>query len=54
MVEEIWDSIRISNEKLSVTEEQKKDLDRRYDEYKNKSQKSSPWSGVQNRIKSKI
>lgn len=35
IVEDIWDSIALSNEELTVTEKQKKDLDKRYKEYKN-------------------
>ena len=54
MVEDIWDSIRASHEKLTVTEAQKKDLDHRYAEYKNKPQNSSTWSGIKRRIKSKL
>ncbi|MBL7129527.1 MAG: addiction module protein [Ignavibacteria bacterium] len=54
IVEDIWDSITLSNEELSVTEKQKKDLDKRLTDYENAQTGGSDWSEVKNRIESKL
>jgi len=54
IVEDIWDSIILSNEELSVTDKQKKDLDKRLKDYKNDQTGGSYWSEVKNRIESKL
>ncbi|MBC8489516.1 MAG: addiction module protein [Bacteroidetes bacterium] len=54
IVEDIWDSIMLSNEQLSVTEKQKKDLNKRLTDYENDQTGGSDWPEVKNRIESKL
>ncbi len=50
MVEDIWDSIAAVPEALPLSEEQKKELDRRLQAYHQNPDSGSPWSEVQRRI----
>jgi putative addiction module component (TIGR02574 family) len=50
LVEDIWDSIAEIPESISLTEEQKRELDRRLDAYHKNPEKISPWHEVQQRI----
>jgi putative addiction module component (TIGR02574 family) len=54
IVEDIWDSIILHNENLSVTENQKEDLDKRYKHYKNNREKGVSWTKVKRRLESKL
>jgi putative addiction module component (TIGR02574 family) len=54
IVEDIWDSIAVSNEELSIKKEQKAELNRRLNDYNNNKLKSSNWKTVKRRIESKI
>lgn len=54
IVEEIWDSIALSNEQLPVTDEQKHDLDQRLADYKKNPDDGDSWSAVKKRIESKL
>ena len=54
IVESIWDSILSAKENISVTEEQKSELDKRYREYKNDPEDSSDWETVKKRIQSRL
>ena len=54
IVESIWDSILSAQENISVTEEQKSELDKRYREYKNDPEDSSDWETVKKRIQSRL
>ncbi len=54
IVEEIWDSIAVSNEEISLTKDQKAELNRRLNDYNNNKLKSSDWKSVKRRIESKI
>lgn len=54
LVENIWDSILLDNEKLELTENQKKELDKRYLDYKKKPETGSSWKDVKKRIKSRL
>ena len=54
IVEDIWDSIMLSNEQLSMTEKQKKDLDKRLTDDENDQTSGSDWPEVKNRIESKL
>jgi len=49
IVEDIWDSIFDSNEQLSITPEQKTELDKRYLEYKRNPDNHSSWEEVKER-----
>ena len=53
IVEDIWDSIALSNNKLPVSDEHKSDLDSRFEDYKNDPSNASTWKEVKNRIESK-
>ncbi len=51
LVEDIWDSIAEVPESLSLTEDQKSELDRRLEAYHQDPTKGSPWEDVLNRIR---
>ncbi len=54
IVEDIWDSIALSNEELSLKNDKKVELNRRLNDYNNNKLKSSDWKSVKKRIESKI
>ena len=54
IVENIWDSIALSNEKLSLTKDQKAELNGRLKDYNNNKLNGSDWKSVKRRIESKI
>jgi putative addiction module component (TIGR02574 family) len=51
LVEDIWDSIAEVPDSLDLTEEQKKELDRRLDSYHQDPTGGSPWEDVLRRIR---
>jgi putative addiction module component (TIGR02574 family) len=53
LVQDIWDSIAQVPESVSLTEEEKVEIDRRLDAYHKDPNKGSPWAMVQERIKSR-
>jgi len=53
LVQDIWDSIAQIPDKVSLTEEEKEEIDRRLDAYHKNPNAGSPWSIVQERIKSR-
>jgi putative addiction module component (TIGR02574 family) len=50
LVEDIWDTIAEVPEKVSLTDEQKVELDRRLDAYHLNPNEGSPWGVVRERI----
>ena len=50
LVEELWDSIARSPEKISLTKEQKEELDRRLEEYHKDPEAGSSWEEVKDRL----
>ena len=54
IVENIWDSIALSNEKLSITKDQRAELNSRLKDYNNNKLNGSDWKSVKRRIESKI
>ena len=54
IVEDIWNSIALSNDELSLTKDQKAELNRRLTDYNNNKLKGSDWKSVKKRIESKI
>jgi putative addiction module component (TIGR02574 family) len=54
IVEDIWQSIFKSGEKLPVSTAHKKDLDERLKNYKTNPDEESSWEDVKKRIESKI
>ncbi len=50
MVEDIWDSIAAVPEAVPLSDEQKKELDRRLEAYHLNPDAGSPWSEVKERI----
>ena len=54
LVEDIWDSITLSENELSVTDNQKKELDKRLLDFKNNPSNGTSWEQVRNRLKSNL
>ena len=50
LVEEIWDSISNNPEAVPLTENQKKELDKRLNSYYKNPKAGSPWPEVKERI----
>jgi len=53
LVEDIWDSVAEVPDIVPLTEEQKKELDRRLDAYHANPTEGSPWEVVRERIRSR-
>ena len=53
LVQDIWDSIAEVPDSVSLTDEQKAELDRRLDAYHRNPDAGSPWSVVHERFKSR-
>jgi putative addiction module component (TIGR02574 family) len=51
MVEDIWDSIAAVPDAVSLSEDQKKELDRRLEAYHLNPDAGSPWNEVRERIR---
>jgi len=51
LVEDIWDSIAAMPEEVVLSEEQRRELDRRLEEYHNSPDKGSPWEEVKARLR---
>lgn len=51
MVEDIWDSIAAVPEAVPLSEEQKRELDRRLEAYHRNPDAGSPWIEVRERIR---
>lgn len=53
LVEDIWDSIAASNAEIPMSEWQKKELDRRYQEYKEGRLELHDWKTVHEELREK-
>ena len=53
LVEDVWDSIALNNSVLPLYEWQKKELDKRYKEYKNGEQNLHEWNEVHSELRKK-
>jgi putative addiction module component (TIGR02574 family) len=53
LAEDIWDSIIAAPEQLTVTDEQRQELDRRVEAYHQNPQEGTTWQEVQARIKNR-
>ncbi len=53
LVEDIWDSIAASNSEIPMPKWQKRELDRRYKEYKEGSIKLHDWKDVHKSLREK-
>jgi putative addiction module component (TIGR02574 family) len=53
LVEDIWDSIAEVPDAVDLTDEQKAELDRRLDAYRQNPDEGSPWGMVRERIRSR-
>ena len=53
LVEDLWDSIAASNSELPMPEWQKKELDRRYQEYKEGELELHDWRTVHDELRRK-
>ena len=49
-VEDIWDSIAVFPEEVSLTEKQKEELDRRIEAYHKNPKAGSPWTKVKRKL----
>jgi putative addiction module component (TIGR02574 family) len=54
LVQDIWDSIVEVPESVTLTDEQKAELDRRLDAYHKDPNAGSPWSIIQERIRKRV
>jgi putative addiction module component (TIGR02574 family) len=54
LVRRLWDSIREDAVHLPLTEEQKEELDRRYDEFLEDPQEGSTWEEVEAFVQAKL
>ena len=54
IVEDIWDSIALSNDELSLSKDKKDELNQRLSDYRNKKLNGSDWKSVKKRLESKI
>ena len=54
LVEDIWDSVAEVPDIMPLTEEQKKELDRRLNAYHANPAGGSPWEVVRERIRSRV
>ncbi len=50
LAEDIWESIAASPEPLTLTDEQRIELDRRLEDYRKHPEDGTPWELVKNRI----
>jgi putative addiction module component (TIGR02574 family) len=53
LIEDVWDSIAQSNSELPMPEWQKRELDKRYKEYKEGKQSLHDWQSVHEEIRNK-
>ncbi len=53
LVEDVWDSIALSNSELPLPDWQKMELDKRYKEYKTGKQNLHDWSSVHESLRNK-
>ncbi len=53
LVEDIWDSIASSNSELPMPEWQKRELEKRYQEYKNGNLELHDWASVHENLRNK-
>lgn len=53
LIEDVWDSIAQSNSELPMPEWQKRELDKRYKEYKAGKQNLHDWQSVHEEIRNK-
>ena len=53
LVEDLWDSIAQSNSELPLPEWQKKEIDKRYKEYKSGNQNLHDWQSVHEEMRNK-
>ena len=54
LVEDIWDSVAEIPDIVPLTEDQKKELDRRLDAYHSNPTVGSPWEMVKERIRNRV
>lgn len=53
LVEDIWDSVAEVPEDVTLTDDQKAEIDRRLDAYHHNPDEGSPWEVVRERIRSR-
>jgi len=50
LVQDIWDSIAINSDEVSLTNSQKQELDRRLNLFKQNPEQISPWENVKQKF----
>jgi len=50
LAEDIWDSVATMPQPISLTEDQREELDRRLEDYHNNPEEGTPWETVKERI----
>jgi putative addiction module component (TIGR02574 family) len=53
LIEDVWDSIALSNDELPIAEWQKKELDARYKSYKDGNLNLHDWESVHQNLRQK-
>lgn len=51
LVEDVWDSIALSNSELPLPEWQKRELDKRYEQYQSGEQNLHDWKAVHENLR---
>ena len=54
LIEELWESLRVNSEGTPVSEEQKKELDRRLDRMESDEAPGIPWEAVRERVQGRL
>ncbi|HHE65272.1 MAG TPA: addiction module protein [Bacteroidetes bacterium] len=54
IVEQIWDSIALSKERLPISDEQKEDLEKRINDYQRNPMDGVSWAVVKEKIESNL
>ncbi len=50
LVQDIWDSLFREGHQFSISDEQKQELDSRWDQFQSGTMSASPWPEVKNRL----
>lgn len=54
LIEELWESLRVNPEGIPLSDEQKKELDRRLDRLESDQAPAIPWESVRGRIRGRL
>jgi putative addiction module component (TIGR02574 family) len=54
LIEELWESLRVNPDGVPISEEQKRELDRRLDRLESDEAPGIPWEAVRERIQGRL